>query len=212
MAGHLEQPTELRSVGDLFTDIHRQAHAVASAVPVFDSRKTLEIGEVYAYEESWIHPGYEMPVTSTAVRVLTKDAAPYLLEVWSLHPEDETDVVLPARVSTFNQFGKPGVYIDRYLPNGLITVERGASFDANGVEVLPQSKGGHKSATEIDRLKKSDRERLDAVRTGSLGTIAAMRCLVSVDIAAKRLPQTNQEAQLLAAHASIADVFTLLRV
>ena len=214
MASFLEQLSEHATVGNLFEDIHQRAYAVASAIPVLDpSTGSPETGDVYSLLDTWIHPDRSMSVRRTLVRVATGNGAPYLLEVASLHPEDQPDeVLLGGSVQTFDtDSSSSGVGIYHGYKSRLIAVRQEPSINPEEKVGHPKAETRHKPTTEIGKLNSPDRKHLSEVTTGILGTVAATRCLVSVHLAARQLESDDgTEVRLQSARAVVADVFELL--
>jgi len=206
----LEKLPDDRSVGEIFTAIHSAAYEVASAVPVFDEsrRDAPDEGEIYSHVQKWQHPKRDMPASSIMTRVMAEDgSAPFLMEVWSLHSEDEPGAVLPCRVRAFDHVGDNlSAQIENQYPHGLINVERGYRY-SKGKQIKPRVESTHRETTKYQNLRAPDRERLDEVKSAALGMIVATRCLLTIE-ALDVLNPVEERTQ--SARASVADVFTLL--
>lgn len=175
-------------IGELFTDIHRQAHEIAGAIPVFDASKREEPdqGEIYSHQQRWQHPLHQMPVTATQVRIATTHSAPYLLEVLSLHPEGDPNTTLPCDIRTFNHIQRGAVEVQGPHPSGLIEVKLDAGFNADGDAIQPLEQGVYPGMRRLNSLNERDRECLDIAATSILGIVGAIRHLLEVDIAERQ--------------------------
>ena len=185
MSSPAELPHEPVHVDELFTELHSQAYEVAKGIPTFDRKRgSPDLGEIYCHRNSWEHPSHHMPVTETMVRIAEEHSAPYLLGLWTLHPEDQPDTALPCQVKTYNHIrGGNEVEIELRRPSGLIEVRLGAVWDeGEDLEDVAVIRGYHPASTRIDKLQMVDRERLDITTKSILGIVGALRHFLTLDI------------------------------
>ena len=183
MSSSAELPQEPVHVDELFTELHSQAYEVAKGIPTFDRKRGgPDLGEIYCHRNSWEHPSHHMPVTETMVRIAEEHSAPYLLGLWTLHPEDQPDTVLPCQVETYNHTrGGNEVEIERQRPSGLIEVRLGAVWD-EGEDLQDAKRGYYPASTRMDKLPLIDKERLDITAKSILGIVGALRHFLTLDI------------------------------
>ncbi len=187
-------------VDEVFSYVHRQAHEVAYDVPVFDSsRDQPEAGEIYSHQKLWQHPYYGMPASTTCVRIATEQVAPYLLEVWSLHPGDQPSLALPYIVQTFGHIGGNAIEMQRENPSAPIGVKLGPIYK-DGIEQQSAEQALYADHSIVDRLDPTDQERLGIAVKSVQGIVEAIRYLLSIDVAERNQALANLRLPKLYMH------------